>query len=68
MTSGGYTKAEAWNLQLQGRVQRLENCLKRVEKFIDAVAPRKLTKELDSIRKEVRASLSTIKYPEEGDP
>lgn len=62
MTSGGYTKAQAWNLQLQGRVDRLENCLKRIDKFIDAVAPSKLTKELDSIRKEVRASLSTAKY------
>lgn len=62
MTSGGYNKAEAWNLQLQGRVDRLENCLKRIDRFIDAVAPSRITKELASIRNEVRASLSTTKY------
>ena len=67
MTSGGYTKAEAWNLQLQGRVKRFEDCLNRIDKFIEAVAPTKLTKELDSIRKEIRASLSTATYPTEGE-
>ena len=28
MTSGGYTKTEAWNLQLQGRIQVLEKRLR----------------------------------------
>lgn len=62
MTSGGYTKTQAWNLQLQARAKRLQDCLERVSKFIDAVAPTKRTKELDSIRNEVRATLSTTKY------
>ena len=31
--------------------------LRRIDKFIDAVAPTKLTKELASIRAEVRAAL-----------
>ncbi len=30
MTSGGYSKAEAWNLQLQGKVQQLESEIQRL--------------------------------------
>jgi hypothetical protein len=31
MTDGGYTQTEAWNLQLQARVDRLEAAMKEVE-------------------------------------
>lgn len=37
---------------------RLRDCLERVDKFITAVAPTKLTKEMDSIRNEVRHALA----------
>lgn len=30
MTDGGYSKAEAWNLQLQAKVQRLEREIERL--------------------------------------
>lgn len=30
MTSGGLSKAEAWNLQLQGRVKKLEEAMRQV--------------------------------------
>jgi len=34
MTDGGYTRAEAWNLQLQGRVRDLEADLAAAERLL----------------------------------
>ena len=43
----------------------LREVLVRIEKFIDAVAPSKLTKELDSIRREVTHALGEPPSAEE---
>jgi hypothetical protein len=42
-------------LEAAAEIERLRATLDRIDRFITAVAPTKLTKELDSIRHEVRA-------------
>lgn len=41
----------------EGEIKRLRGTLERIEKFIDAVAPTKRSKEMASIQNEVRAAL-----------
>lgn len=60
MTSGGLSMTEGWNLQLQGRVRRLEMALHKIVKFVDAIAPGKPTKEMASIKSEAAVALATI--------
>lgn len=51
--------AEQWNRRAQA------DFLERLDKFITAVAPSKLTRELDSIRKEIRFALREPRAREE---
>lgn len=46
-----------------GEIKRLRATLERIDKFIDAVAPTKRSKEMASIQAEVRSALAGAGVP-----